>query len=125
MTTTTTTTTEIVLPGIVAAPGLQVHQRPPRVPTRGQALIEMEAPGIPFAGQSMRRARYPRHPECPLAPAPHAVRPAPRPGGVAVDGALRAWHVGTGVVDRPRRPGAGDGGLDLGVGRAYQLGTAP
>jgi NADPH:quinone reductase-like Zn-dependent oxidoreductase len=65
---TATTTTEIVLPGIVPASGLQVHQRPTPVPAKGQALVEMEATGISFAEQSMRRGRYPSQPKFPFVP---------------------------------------------------------
>jgi NADPH:quinone reductase-like Zn-dependent oxidoreductase len=68
MTQTTTTTTEIVLPGIVPASGLQVHQRPTPVPAKGEALVEMEATGISFAEQSMRRGRYPSQPTFPFVP---------------------------------------------------------
>ena len=63
-----TTTTEIVLPGIVPASGLQVHQRPTPVPARGQALLQMEATGVSFAEQSMRRGRYPSQPKFPFVP---------------------------------------------------------
>lgn len=89
MTTTepTQTTTEIILPGIVEASGLQVHRRPTPTPANGEALIEMEATGISFAEQSMRRGRYPSQPAFPFVP------------GYDVVGTVRA--VGAGV-DRSR-----------------------
>ena len=86
-TTEPTQTTEIILPGIVEASGLQVHRRPTPTPANGEALIEMEATGISFAEQSMRRGRYPSQPAFPFVP------------GYDVVGTVRA--VGAGV-DRSR-----------------------
>ena len=60
--------TEIVLPGIVEPDGLQVHHRPARGPARGQALVAMEATGVSFAEQQMRRGKYYDQPPFPLVP---------------------------------------------------------
>jgi NADPH2:quinone reductase len=64
----TETTTEIVLPGIVEPEGLQVHHRPVPTPAAGQALVRMEATGVSFAEQGMRRGRYPGQPRFPFVP---------------------------------------------------------
>lgn len=65
---TSTTATEIVLPGIVAPEGLQVRQRTVSRPAAGQALIKVEASGVSFAEQGMRRGRYPGQPKFPFVP---------------------------------------------------------
>ncbi|MBA3905085.1 MAG: zinc-binding dehydrogenase [Pseudonocardiales bacterium] len=64
----TETTTEIVLPGIVEPDGLVVHHRPVPTPTVGQALVRVEASGVSFAEQGMRRGRYPGQPKFPFVP---------------------------------------------------------
>ncbi|WP_425146935.1 medium chain dehydrogenase/reductase family protein [Deinococcus sp.] len=61
-------TTEIVLPGLVPPSGLLIQQRTLPAPGAGQALIRMEASGISFAEQSMRRGRYPGQPRFPFVP---------------------------------------------------------
>ncbi|MEV1159881.1 medium chain dehydrogenase/reductase family protein [Micromonospora chokoriensis] len=66
--TTDTTITEVVLPGVVEPDGLQLHRRPMPVPGRGQALVQVEATGISFAEQQMRRALYPGQPKFPFVP---------------------------------------------------------
>ena len=60
--------TEIVLPGIVEPDGLQVHHRPTPEPARGQALVAMEATGVSFAEQQMRRGKYYDQPPFPFVP---------------------------------------------------------
>jgi NADPH:quinone reductase-like Zn-dependent oxidoreductase len=60
------TLTEVVLPGLVDPDGLVVQQRPVPVPRAGQALVEMQATGVSFAEQGMRRGRYPGQPKCPF-----------------------------------------------------------
>ncbi|WP_354701680.1 medium chain dehydrogenase/reductase family protein [Paraconexibacter sp. AEG42_29] len=60
--------TEIVLPGVVEPDGLFVNHRPVTAPGRGQALVEVEAAGVSFAEQSMRRGRYPGQPRFPFVP---------------------------------------------------------
>jgi hypothetical protein len=50
--------TEIVLPGLVEPDGLQVRRRSLAAPGPGQVLLIMEATGISFAEQGMRRGKY-------------------------------------------------------------------
>jgi len=65
-TTETVTATEVVLPGIVEPTGLQIRRRTLPPPTAGQALIQVEATGVSFAEQGMRRGRYPGQPKFPF-----------------------------------------------------------
>ncbi|WP_250033083.1 medium chain dehydrogenase/reductase family protein [Paractinoplanes maris] len=60
--------TEVVLPGVVEPSGLQLRTRelPPAGP--GQALVTVEASGVSFAEQAMRRGRYPGQPKFPFVP---------------------------------------------------------
>jgi len=60
--------TEIVLPGIVAPSGLQVRQRPLPTPAAGEVVVKIEASGISFAEQAMRRGMYPGQPKFPFVP---------------------------------------------------------
>ncbi len=60
--------TEVVLPGIVEPAGLQVRTRELAAPAQGQALVQVEASGVSFAEQSMRRGRYPAQPKFPFVP---------------------------------------------------------
>jgi NADPH:quinone reductase-like Zn-dependent oxidoreductase len=62
------TATEVVLPGIVEPEGLVVRLRPVPTPAAGQALVRMEASGVSFAEQGMRRGRYPGQPKFPFVP---------------------------------------------------------
>lgn len=62
------TVTEIVLPGIVEPDGLLIHRRPVPSPAAGQALVRVEATGVSFAEQGMRRGRYPGQPKFPFVP---------------------------------------------------------
>jgi NADPH:quinone reductase-like Zn-dependent oxidoreductase len=59
---------EVVLPGIVEPDGLEVRRGP--VPTLGpgQVLVRMEATGVSFAEQQMRRGRYYDQPPFPFVP---------------------------------------------------------
>jgi NADPH:quinone reductase-like Zn-dependent oxidoreductase len=66
ITTETITATEVVLPGIVEPAGLQIRQRTLPPPTAGQALVQVEATGVSFAEQGMRRGRYPGQPKFPF-----------------------------------------------------------
>ncbi|NYH53158.1 MULTISPECIES: medium chain dehydrogenase/reductase family protein [Nocardiopsis] len=59
---------EVVLPGVVAADGLEVRRRPLDPPGRGQALVRMEATGVSFAEQQMRRGKYFDQPPFPFVP---------------------------------------------------------
>lgn len=58
--------TEIVLPGVVEPDGLVVRERPIPTPGEGQALVEMQATGVSFGEQGMRRNRYPGQPKFPF-----------------------------------------------------------
>ncbi|MEU5779543.1 medium chain dehydrogenase/reductase family protein [Micromonospora lupini] len=60
--------TEVVLPGVVEPDGLQLNRRAMPVPAAGQALVEVEATGISYAEQSMRRDLYPGQPAFPFVP---------------------------------------------------------
>ncbi|MEV6602055.1 medium chain dehydrogenase/reductase family protein [Actinoplanes sp. NPDC051346] len=60
--------TEIVLPGVVAPEGLQVHKTTIPTPGAGQAVVRMEATGVSFAEQQMRRGRYYDQPPFPFVP---------------------------------------------------------
>lgn len=66
--TTVTTAVEVVLPGPVEPAGLQVRERALPGPTAGQALVRVEASGVSFAEQAMRRGRYPGAPKFPFVP---------------------------------------------------------
>lgn len=66
--TTTETTTRVILPGLVEPSGLQIESAPMPTPGRGQLLVRVEATGISFAEQSMRRGRYFGQPAFPFTP---------------------------------------------------------
>lgn len=76
---------ELVLPGIVEPEGLQLRCGPIPAPGPGQALLRMEATGVSFAEQQMRRGRYYDQPAFPFVP------------GYDVVGVVQA--VGDGVAD--------------------------
>ncbi|MET1004428.1 MAG: zinc-binding dehydrogenase, partial [Propionibacteriaceae bacterium] len=62
------TVTEAVLPGPVEPDGVILRQRPAPQPSRGQALVRVEASGVSFAEKAMRRGRYPGQPKFPFVP---------------------------------------------------------
>jgi NADPH:quinone reductase-like Zn-dependent oxidoreductase len=62
------TATEVVLPGVVQPSELQLRQRTLPAPAHGQVLVRVEAAGVSFAEQGMRRDRYPGQPEFPFVP---------------------------------------------------------
>jgi len=64
----TTTATRVVLPGLVEPDGLEVQSAPIEAPGAGQLHVRMEATGVSFAEQSMRRGRYFGQPEFPFVP---------------------------------------------------------
>ena len=64
----TVTATEVVLPGVVEPGGLQLRQRTLSPPAAGQVLVRVEAAGVSFAEQGMRRNRYPGQPKFPFVP---------------------------------------------------------
>ena len=59
---------EVVLPGLVEPSGLQVRTRELAPPARGEVLVAVDASGVSFAEQSMRRGRYPGQPRFPFIP---------------------------------------------------------
>lgn len=62
------TTTRVVLPGIVEPAGLEVGTAPVPSPGPGQLLVAMEATGISYAEQAMRKGRYFGQPAFPFTP---------------------------------------------------------
>ncbi|WP_370962988.1 medium chain dehydrogenase/reductase family protein [Amycolatopsis sp. cg9] len=62
------TVTEIVLPGLVEPDGLRVEHRALPTVAAGEALIRVEASGISFAEQQMRRGKYYDQPPFPFVP---------------------------------------------------------
>ncbi|MFI9011083.1 medium chain dehydrogenase/reductase family protein [Actinosynnema sp. NPDC053489] len=59
---------EIVLPGVVGPDGLRPRRRDRPVPGPGQALVRVEATGVSFAEQQMRRGKYYDQPPFPFVP---------------------------------------------------------
>ncbi|MEU6121397.1 medium chain dehydrogenase/reductase family protein [Streptomyces sp. NPDC047123] len=59
---------EVVLPGTVEPEGLQIRHGAVPAPGPGQALVRMEATGVSFAEQQMRRGRYYDQPPFPFVP---------------------------------------------------------
>ncbi|MGW4646917.1 medium chain dehydrogenase/reductase family protein [Kitasatospora sp. NPDC004289] len=59
---------EVVLPGVVAPEGLQIRQGAVPAAGPGQVVIAMEATGVSFAEQQMRRGRYYDQPPFPFVP---------------------------------------------------------
>ncbi|MFJ3220157.1 medium chain dehydrogenase/reductase family protein [Kitasatospora sp. NPDC086801] len=59
---------QVVLPGIVTPEGLQLRHGAVPTAGRGQVLIAMEASGVSFAEQQMRRGRYYDQPPFPFVP---------------------------------------------------------
>jgi NADPH:quinone reductase-like Zn-dependent oxidoreductase len=60
--------TEIVLPGTVEPEGLQISTRELPEPRAGQAVVRVEATGVSFAEQQMRRGKYYDQPPFPFVP---------------------------------------------------------
>jgi NADPH:quinone reductase-like Zn-dependent oxidoreductase len=79
--------TEIVLPGVVDPGGLQVRDRELPEPGAGQALVRVEASGVSFAEQQMRRGKYYDQPPFPFVPGYDLVGRVERVGP-GVDGSL-------------------------------------
>src|SRR5215472_10110222 len=59
---------EIVLPGTVEPEELELRRGPVPVPGPGQAVVRVEATGVSFAEQQMRRAKYYDQPPFPFVP---------------------------------------------------------
>ncbi|NQX35626.1 zinc-binding dehydrogenase [Herbiconiux sp. VKM Ac-2851] len=65
---TPTQTTRVVLPGLVEPSGLQLETGPRPEPGEGELLVAVEATGIAYAEQAMRRGRYYGQPAFPFTP---------------------------------------------------------
>ncbi|MGW6276406.1 medium chain dehydrogenase/reductase family protein [Kribbella sp. NPDC055071] len=65
---TTISTTEVVLPGKVAAEGLQFRTRELPAPAAAQVTLSMDATGVSFAEQQMRLGKYFNQPPFPFVP---------------------------------------------------------
>ncbi|MEV6907753.1 medium chain dehydrogenase/reductase family protein [Amycolatopsis sp. NPDC051071] len=59
---------EVVLPGKVEPEGLELRERPLPAPGPGQVVVAMEATGVSFAEQQMRRGKYYDQPAFPFVP---------------------------------------------------------
>ncbi len=59
---------QVVLPGAVAPDGLQLRRSPLAAPGAGQVLVTVEATGMSFAEQAMRRGKYYGQPAFPFVP---------------------------------------------------------
>ncbi|WP_405164360.1 medium chain dehydrogenase/reductase family protein [Nocardia sp. NBC_01499] len=68
MNTTTVTTTEVVLPAKVETDGLLIRTRDLTAPAAGQVVLRMDATGVSFAEQQMRRGKYYDQPPFPFVP---------------------------------------------------------
>ncbi|MHB9864372.1 medium chain dehydrogenase/reductase family protein [Streptomyces sp. YIM S03343] len=64
----TTERTEVVLPGKVEPEELQLRRGPVPAPAAGQVVVRVEATGVSFAEQQMRRGRYYDQPPFPFVP---------------------------------------------------------
>ena len=62
------TLVQVVLPGVVEPEDLQVQRSQMPQPGPGQIVIAMEATGVSFAEQQMRRGRYYDQPPFPFVP---------------------------------------------------------
>jgi NADPH:quinone reductase-like Zn-dependent oxidoreductase len=65
---TVTVLTEIELPGPVEPAGLVVRSAPIPAPRPGRVIVRMEATGVSFAEQQMRRGKYYEQPTFPFVP---------------------------------------------------------
>ncbi|MFQ3556490.1 medium chain dehydrogenase/reductase family protein [Streptomyces gramineus] len=59
---------EVVLPGVVEPEGLRIRRGEVPTPGAGQIVVRMEATGVSFAEQQMRRGRYYDQPPFPFVP---------------------------------------------------------
>jgi NADPH:quinone reductase-like Zn-dependent oxidoreductase len=84
--------TEVVLPGVVEPEGLLLRTAPVPAPAAGQVVIRMEAAGVSFAEQQMRRGRYYDQPPFPFVPGYDLVGTV-TVAGAGVDPALRGQRV--------------------------------
>src|SRR5258708_18658930 len=64
----------VILPGLVEPEGLMIESGPVDAPGPGQLLVAVEATGISYAEQAIRRGRYFGQPEFPFVPGYDLVR---------------------------------------------------
>ncbi|MFE5139688.1 medium chain dehydrogenase/reductase family protein [Streptomyces fagopyri] len=79
--------TEVVLPGVVEPSGLRIRTRPAPEPAAGEVLLALEASGVSFAEQQMRRGKYYDQPAFPFVPGYDLVGVVLR-AGAGVDASL-------------------------------------
>ncbi|MGW1802760.1 medium chain dehydrogenase/reductase family protein [Streptomyces sp. NPDC001984] len=84
--------TEVVLPGKVEPEDLQLRRGPIPAPGAGQVVVRMEATGVSFAEQQMRRGRYYDQPPFPFVPGYDLVGTV-QAAGTGVDGTLIGTRV--------------------------------
>jgi NADPH:quinone reductase-like Zn-dependent oxidoreductase len=84
--------TQVVLPGKVGPDGLQLTRGAVPAPAKGQVLVAVEATGVSFAEQQMRRGRYYDQPPFPFVPGYDLVGTVVSVGE-GVDAALRGRRV--------------------------------
>ena len=60
--------TEVIIPGVVEPAEMLIQNRELKRPGAGQVVIKVEASGISFAEQAMRRDRYHGQPKFPFVP---------------------------------------------------------
>ncbi|WP_066369573.1 medium chain dehydrogenase/reductase family protein [Herbidospora mongoliensis] len=84
----------VVLPGLVEPDGLIVEEGPLDAPGPGQILVAVEATGVSYAEQAMRRGRYFGQPKFPFVPGYDLVGTVLR-AGPQVDGSLIGARVAT------------------------------
>jgi NADPH2:quinone reductase len=89
-----TTTTRVVLPGLVEPTALQIETVRVSQPGDGQLLVAVEATGISYAEQAMRRGRYFGQPAFPFTPGYDLVGTVLQTGP-GTDPALRGERVAT------------------------------
>ena len=76
--------TEILLPAVGEPETLQVHRQALPEPSPAQAVVRVEATGVSFAEQQMRRGRYYDQPPFPFVPGYDLVgTPSRTPGAAA------------------------------------------
>jgi NADPH:quinone reductase-like Zn-dependent oxidoreductase len=105
-------TTEVVLPAIGEPESLQVRSRELAPPGEGQAQVRVEASGVSFAEQQMRRGKYYDQPPFPFVPGydlvgvVEAVAPGASPGAVDVGQRVAALTKTGGWADHVLLPAA-------------------
>jgi NADPH:quinone reductase-like Zn-dependent oxidoreductase len=97
--------TEIVLPAVVEPDQLEVRTRELPAPGPGQAVVRVEATGVSFAEQQMRRGKYYDQPPFPFVPGYDLVGEVERlgsatNGGIAVGQRVAALTKTGGWADR-------------------------